>query len=193
VRDELLFVIQALLASSQPLPPLAHVCHARGLSTGFARYRLPIEVKEFLKRRRRERSAARLIRRSEATQVANEALRASEGVGNLKRTEESSVSKQVFPSICFYQLHGLLTRRASSICPECLCRCQNVLTLSYQNVTSLAATLVIHWRPLLRYSMADTSDSCAAFDITRSKNIIILIATDCNPNFVHDSIDDDQT
>lgn len=88
VRDELLFVIQALLASSQPLPPLAHVCHARGLSTGFARYRLPIEVKEFLKRRRRERSEGRLIRRSEATQVANEALRDSEGVGNLKRTEE---------------------------------------------------------------------------------------------------------
>lgn len=77
----------ALLQSSDPLPPLTQVCHARGVSTGFARHRMPAEVRDYHRRRRGEMLKQRQELRTRASQVAQEGIKKSSGRLSLKRTE----------------------------------------------------------------------------------------------------------
>jgi hypothetical protein len=74
VHRQLLADIVSLLSSASQLPPFDSVCRARGVTPGFARHRMPIEVSQYVTRRDRELRLARERRRDLAYRVAHEAL-----------------------------------------------------------------------------------------------------------------------
>lgn len=88
VHKALLGEIRVMLASKRSLPSFRSVCHKRGVSTGFARHRMPLEAAEFNARRRRELMAERCKRRRQAISVAKQALRIEPSRSSLKRTEQ---------------------------------------------------------------------------------------------------------
>jgi len=98
VYGELLKDIQNLLASDPLLPSLRSVCHARGVSTGYARYRMPKDVAEFMARHQREAMAQHMKRWKEATDAAKAALaEAGSCRPSLKRTERLLREKTGLP------------------------------------------------------------------------------------------------
>ena len=86
--DLLLSDMRNLMVNRHPLPSLRSICHARGVSTGFARYRMPDLTERYQARRSKERldEYARKIER--ARQVARKAVQVPGRKINLKRLEQ---------------------------------------------------------------------------------------------------------
>lgn len=96
LRDDL----HLLLASPDPVPSLASVCHARGVSTGYARYRIPAVTIEYLTRYARDQNLRREQRRVEAHRVARMALLeclSHSGNASLKKVEQVTRSRTGLP------------------------------------------------------------------------------------------------
>lgn len=98
VYSELLGDMQRLLASKQPLPSLRSICHARGVSTGYARHALSTQVAEFIARRLQEASDRRMRLKLEAKAAVAAARGESEtSATGLKRTERVLREKTGLP------------------------------------------------------------------------------------------------
>lgn len=88
VYEQLKVDMTELLASDKALPALRTVCHSRGVSTGFARYRMSDIANKYQARRCRESIAERTRLRKDASRAAEQALRGMNGAVSLKRTEQ---------------------------------------------------------------------------------------------------------